>query len=190
MRKFGTKLIGFNLLQESFKKCAFGWFRRVKILARKFRGVFYSKITADKSKIIYWFANSYCSSQDKNIFNSEKLAIAQCNSSELIVPENGLKWNYARWENVGNGRGIWELQCEVDFEIEKGFCSNLARTSVYKLSLVSKRHFHRCIGNSWQSPSKVVVKCRFKSEGLFNIEKATCSMNYTVWSVLHAAFYM
>ena len=97
-----------------------------------------------------------------------------CDVNLLALPDNGKAWN-----NYTNANK-WELECELNYEIERGLlfrtlCHRVcyAIDTFYLLNYspfikVSKRDFHRCkrSDNTWASPENVVVKCRFSSEGL------------------------
>merc|ERR1712176_1360787 len=73
-------------------------------------------------------------------------ALDDCNTELLKLPNNGKAWNYIEKKRR------WELECEENYEVER----------------VSARDLHRCKSeNEWASPSKVVVKCRFSSEAVY-----------------------
>ena len=77
----------------------------------------------------------------------------KCDTKLLDLPENGKAWIYLHPRA--------ELVCNENFELEKGLFSINIQMIIFHFS-VSIRDFHRCksIG-IWDSPFKVVVKCKF-----------------------------
>ena len=50
-----------------------------------------------------------------SLWNSSKIALANsCDVNMLEIPDNGKFWNY------NPVKKIWELECELNYEIERG----------------------------------------------------------------------